>query len=178
MGANKIDVPKGEENYDRLSELDYPVIPMSCESELILRRAAEKDLIEYHPGESEFKITNDEKINEKQKKALNSVQKLLEEWGSTGIQKAIDKAIYDLLEKIVVYPVDDENKLTDAKGNVLPDSMLVPKGITAREFAYEIHSDLGDSFIHAINARSNRRIGEDYKLKNGDIIRIVAAKGR
>lgn len=178
LGANKIDVPKGKENYDRLSELDYPIIPMSCESELILRRAAEKDLIEYHPGESEFKITNDEKINEKQKKALNSVQKLLEEWGSTGIQKAIDKAIYDLLEKIVVYPVDDENKLTDAKGNVLPDAMLVPKGITAREFAYEIHSDLGDSFIHAINARSNRRIGEDYKLKNGDIIRIVAAKGR
>ncbi|KXA91268.1 translation-associated GTPase, partial [candidate division MSBL1 archaeon SCGC-AAA259D18] len=77
----------------------------------------------------------------------------------------------------MVYPVDNENKLTDAKGNVLPDAILVSRGTTAREFAYEIHSDLGDSFIHAIDARSNRRIGENYKLKNGDIIKIVAAKG-
>ena len=103
---------------------------------------------------------------------------MLEEWGSTGVQDAIDKAIYDLLGLIVVYPVDDENKLTDAKGNVLPDAFLVPKGITAREFAYEIHSDLGETFIHAMDARTNRRVGEHHELENGDIIRIVASKGR
>ncbi|KXA91450.1 translation-associated GTPase, partial [candidate division MSBL1 archaeon SCGC-AAA259A05] len=178
LAANKMDVPEAKENFERLLKLDYPVVPMSCEAELILRRASEKGFIDYQPGEGEFEIINEDKMNEKQKKALNSVRKLLQEWGSTGVQDAIDKAIYSLLEMIVVYPVDNENKLTDAKGNVLPDAILVSRGTTAREFAYEIHSDLGDSFIHAIDARSNRRIGENYKLKNGDIIKIVAAKGR
>ncbi len=109
---------------------------------------------------------------------MKSVRNLLDEWGSTGVQDAIDKAIYDLLGMIVVYPVEDENKLTDRKGNVLPDAFLVPEGSTARDLAYEIHSDLGESFIHAIDAHSNRRIGESYKLEDGDVIRIVAAEGR
>lgn len=178
LAANKIDIPSAKENFERLSKLDYPVLPMSCESELVLRRASEKGLIRYSPGEGEFQIVKEEKLSKDQKKALDAVQRVLKEWGSTGVQDAIDKAIYDLLNMIVVYPVDDENKLTDTKGNILPDAFLVPKGTTAHEFAYEIHSDLGDSFIHAIDARSNRRIGEKYKLKNGDIIRIVAAKGR
>lgn len=178
LGANKIDVQGAEENYEKLTELDYPVIPMSCESELALRRAAEKDLIKYTPGESEFEIINEEKLNEQQSKALNSVRNFLDKWGSTGVQDAIDKAIYDLLGMIVVYPVENENKLTDAKGNVLPDAFLVPEGTTAHEFAYEIHSDIGDTFIHAIDARTNRRIGEDKKLENGDIIKIVSTKGK
>lgn len=178
LGANKIDMAGAEENFERLSELDYPVVPMSCESELALRRAAENELIDYYPGDSDFNVLNEDKLGGDQKKALKSIRKLLEDWGSTGVQKAIDKAIYELLGMIVVYPVDDENKLTDAKGNVLPDAFLVPEGTTAREFAYEIHSDLGDTFIHAIDAFSNRRIGENHKLKDGDVIKIVASKGR
>lgn len=178
LAANKIDVEEAKENYGRLSELEYPVVPMSCEAELALRKAAEKELIDYSPGNSKFKILDEEGLSNEQKSALDSVRELLDEWGSTGVQEAIDKAIYDLLEMVVVYPVDDENKFTDAKGNVLPDAFLVPKGTTAHEFAYEIHSDLGESFIHAIDAKTNRRISEDYKIKNGDIIRIVSAKGR
>lgn len=178
LAANKIDIEGAEENYERLLDLDYSVVPMSCESELVLRRAAEKDLIEYAPGDSDFVILDEEGLTEDQMKALQSVRGFLEKWGSTGVQDAIDEAIYDLLDMIVVYPVDDKNKLTDADGNVLPDAYLVPDGTTAREFAYEIHSDLGESFIHAFNARTGRRIGEDYKLENGDIIRIVASKGR
>lgn len=178
LGANKIDVKGAEENYERLSKLDYPVIPMSAESELALRRAAEKGLVDYSPGQPDFDIVDKGNLSEDQEKALKSVRGILGRWGSTGIQDAIDKAIYDLLEMIVVYPVDDENKLTDKKGNVLPDAFLVPKGTTAKEFAYEIHSDLGDSFLHAIDARSNRRIGEESELSDGGIIRIVSSKGR
>jgi len=178
IGANKVDMEKAEENYKKLEETDYKVVPMSSESELALRRAEEKGLIDYKPGDSEFKITKEGKLGKKQKKALESIQGFLDKWGSTGVQKAIDRAIYDLLEMIVVYPVDDENHLTDKKGNVLPDAFLVPEGTTAKEFAYQIHSDLGDSFLHAINARTDQRIGEGYKLKNEDIIRIVSAKGR
>lgn len=178
IGANKIDVQNAKENYERLLELDYPVFPMSCESELVLRRASEKGLVDYSPGAGDFEVLDKEGLSDDQIEALNSVRGILEEWGSTGVQEAIDKAIYDLLGMIVVYPVEDEAKLTDAKGNVLPDALLVPEGSTARDLAHEIHSDLGDSFIHAINARSNRRIGENYKLKDNDVIRIVSAKGK
>lgn len=178
LGANKIDIEGAKENYERLSELDYPVVPMSAESELALRRAEDKDLIDYSPGNSDFGIIKGESLNEDQRNALESVREILKEWGSTGVQDAIDEAIYELLGMIVVYPVDDENKLTDTKGNVLPDAFLVPESTTAKEFAYEIHSDLGDTFLHAIDARTNRRIGENYELENQDIIRIVSSKGR
>ncbi|MBS3815199.1 MAG: redox-regulated ATPase YchF [Hadesarchaea archaeon] len=178
IAANKIDLPKAEENVERISNSGRLTIPTSAEAELALRKAAEKGFIDYTPGASDFDILEKEKLDEKQTQALKSIKKLLDKWGSTGIQQVIDEAIYHLLGMIVVYPVDDENKLTDKKENVLPDAMLVPEGITAREFAYEIHSDLGDTFINAINARTNRRIGEDYKLKDGDVIKIIAGKGR
>jgi len=176
LGANKVDLEGGKENYKRLKDLDYPVIPMSCESELALRRAENKDLIDYTPGSSDFEILDKDKLSDSQKRGLDSVKDFLEEWGSTGVQDAIDKAIYDMLGMIVVYPVEDENDYTDNKGNVLPDAYLVPEGTTAKEFAYEIHTDIGESFIHAVNAKTNRRVGEDYELENEDIIRIVSSK--
>ncbi len=178
LGANKIDMKGAKENYEKLAELDYPTVPMSCESELALRRAADNGLIDYKPGDSNFEIIDEGKLSDDQREALTSVKTILEEWGSTGVQDAIDKAIYDLLEMIVVYPVDDEHKFTDKKGNVLPDAYLVPEGTTAKEFAYEIHSDLGESFLHAIDAKTERRVGENYELENEDIIRIVSTKGR
>lgn len=176
--ANKVDLSAAKENVDRLSELDLLTVPTSAESELALRRADEKGLISYEPGGNSFEVLEEGKLNEDQMRALDSIGDLLRKWGSTGVQKVVDEAIYNLLNMIVVYPVDDENKLTDKKENVLPDAFLVSEGTTAREFAYQIHSDLGDSFIHGVDARTKRRIGEDYRLKNGDVIRIVAAAGR
>lgn len=178
IAANKMDIPTAEENIERLNRTDRLVIPTSAIAELDLRRATEKNMINYIPGEGDFDILEREKLSEKQIRGLESIRELLNKWGSTGIQKVVDEAIYNLLKMIVVYPVDDENKFTDKKGNILPDAILMPEGITSREFAYEIHSDLGDTFIHAIDARTKRRIGEDKKLKNGSIIKIVAGKGR
>lgn len=178
IAANKIDLPTAKPNVERLRKTGRMTIPTSSEAELALRKAADKDLIRYKPGEGNFEILKHEALNERQLKALESIEKLLEKWGSTGVQQVVDRAVYDFLDMIVVYPVDDENKFTDKKGNVLPDAFLVPKGSTAREFAFLIHTDLGESFIHAIDARTKRRIGEDYELKDRDVIRIVAAKGR
>jgi len=178
IAANKADVPAAEPNIKRLRQRGYLVVPTCSEAELILRRAGEKGLVRYEPGSGSLEILKPESLNEQQSKALEVIRALLKKWGSTGIQQVVDKVIYELLNLIVVYPVDDEHKLMDKKGNVLPDAYLVPKGTTAREFAYVIHTDLGESFIHAIDARTKRRLGEDYALKEGDGIRIVAAKGR
>ncbi len=178
IAANKADMPAAEPNLERLRQRGYLVVPTCSEAELILRRAGEKGLVRYELGSGTFEILKPESLNEQQRKALEMIQTLLKKWGSTGVQQVVDKVIYELLNLVVVYPVDDEHELADKKGNVLPDAYLVPKGTTAREFAYVIHTDLGETFIHAIDARTKRRLGEDYTLEGGDVIRIVAAKGR
>jgi ribosome-binding ATPase YchF (GTP1/OBG family) len=72
--------------------------------------------------------------------------------------------------------VEDETRLTDHEGRVLPDAFMVPRGTTAKELAYRIHTDLGENFIRAINVRTHRTVGNDYVLQNDDVITIVARK--
>jgi ribosome-binding ATPase len=177
--ANKIDLPSAEANLKRMKDLDYMVIPCSAEAELGLRRAAEKKLIDYKPGDSDFKITHPEKLSAGQIKALEAIrEKVLVKNGSTGIQNAMNLAYFKLLNMITAYPVEDIEHLSDHNGRVLPDTYLIPQGTTARQLAYIIHSELGESFIYAIDARDKRRIGEDAVLKDRDVISIVSAKKR
>jgi ribosome-binding ATPase YchF (GTP1/OBG family) len=177
--ANKIDLPKAEENIERLKESGYEVVPCSAEAELALRRAGEKGLIKYTPGDCKLTLKNSEKLTTAQKRALKIIQEqILYKFGSTGIQEAINTAFLQLLQMIAVYPVEDSEHLSDHKGRVLPDVYLVPYGTTARQLAYIIHTELGDSFIHAIDIRGKNRIGEDYILKDRDVISIVSAKKR
>ncbi|MEM3090660.1 MAG: redox-regulated ATPase YchF [Candidatus Bathyarchaeia archaeon] len=179
IAANKIDVPTAEENFGRLQKLNYFVVPCCAEAELALRRAAEKKLIDYRPGDCTFKIYNPEKLTESQLRALETIrEKVLLKFGSTGVQEAINMAYFKLLNMITVYPVEDLEHLSDHHGRVLPDAYLVPYGTTARELAYLIHTELGESFIYAIEARERKRVGEDYILKDRDVISIVSAKKR
>jgi ribosome-binding ATPase YchF (GTP1/OBG family) len=105
-------------------------------------------------------------------------EKILLPNGSTGIQDAINTAYFKLLSMITVYPVEDVEHLANHKGQVLPDVYLVPYGTTAHQFAYLIHTELGESFIYAVDARGKKRIGEDAVLKDRDVISIVSAKKR
>jgi len=179
IAANKIDLPTAEENLERMKELNYTVVPCCAEAELALRRAAEKKLIDYKPGDCNFSVMEPEKLTEAQDKALQTVkEKILQKFGTTGVQEAINMAFFQLLNMIVVYPVEDLEHLADHKGKVLPDAYLVPYGTNAHQLAYIIHTELGESFIHAVEARERKRIGEDYLLKDRDVISIVSAKKR
>ena len=179
IAANKIDLPTAEENAERLKELGYMVIPCCAEAELALRRAAEKSLIDYRPGDCNFTIKKPEELTETQGKALKVIQeRILQKFGSSGVQEAINMAFFKLLNMIVVYPVEDLEHLSDHNGRVLPDAYIVPYGTTARQLAYIIHTELGESFIHAIEAHEKKRIGENYVLKDRDVISIVSAKKR
>jgi len=177
--ANKIDIPCAEENLERLKKLNYAVIPCCSEAELALRRATEKQLIDYRPGDCNFKINNPEKLTESQIQALETIrEKILLKLGSTGVQEAINMAYFKLLSMITVYPVEDLEHLSDHNGRVLPDAYLVPYGTTARQLAYIIHTELGEGFIYGVEARERKRVGEDYILKDRDVISIVSAKKR
>jgi ribosome-binding ATPase len=177
--ANKMDLPSAKMNIEKLKKLNYAVIPCSAEAELALRRAAEKQLIDYKAGDCNFKILQPEKLSPNQIKALETIrEKVLLENGSTGVQDAINWAYFKLLDMITVYPVEDLEHLADHNGRVLPDVYLVPHGTTAHQFAYLIHTELGEGFIYAVDARYRKRIGEDTILKDRDVLSIVSAKKR
>jgi ribosome-binding ATPase YchF (GTP1/OBG family) len=172
--ANKADLPTAEENIKKLQEKYGNVIPASAESELALVKASEAGLINYVPGSCDFEIVNEEKLNDAQKKALTYIKEhVLDKYGSTGVQEALNRVIFDLLNMLVVYPVEDEHKMSDSKGNVLPDAILIRQGSNPRDLAFVIHTDIGESFMHAMDARSCRRVSSDYELKSGDIISII-----
>ena len=144
-----------------------------------MRKASEKNLVSYIPGDSDFQILKENELKEDQKKALKAIrEKILLKYGSTGVQDAINSVFFNLLNMITVFPVEDPERLSDHRGRVLPDAYLVPKGTTARGLAYKIHSELGESFVYAIEVRTKRRVGEDYVLKDRDVISIVSAKKR
>ena len=173
IAANKCDKENSKENLEKLKQefSELIIIPCSADSELSLRQASKAGLIEYIPGESHFKIYED-KINEKQKQALESIQKnVLNVFGSTGVQEILDKTVFDLLGYIAIYPAG--SKLSDSKGNILPDCFLLPKNSTALDFAYYLHTDIGDNFIKAIDVRTKMPVGKDHILKHRDGIEIM-----
>lgn len=179
VAANKADREGTEENIQRMRQAGYVVIPTCAEAELALRRAAEAKLINYTSGDSDFEIPNTSKLNDNQLKALEKIRnKVFERWGTTGVQETINEAFFNLLNMITVYPVEDSEKLMDHNGNILPDCYLVSKGTTAKQFAAEIHTDLADGFIYAIDAKTKKRLGESHTLKKDDVIQIVSAKAR
>jgi ribosome-binding ATPase len=175
IAANKIDTPKGKENYEMLTKKfpDMLIVPCSADSELALREAAKANLIEYIPGEKDFKITGN--VNEAQEGALKKMKKNVLgpfETG-TGIQAILNKAVFELLGYLAIFPAG-ATKLKDSKGKTLPDCFLLPPESTALDFAYFLHTDFGKNFIRAVDARSKKTVGRDYKLKNRDALEIVS----
>ncbi len=175
--ANKVDVPMAMKNFHRLREeyKDIMVVPASAEAELTLRRAENKGLIKYVPGDERFDIAKQEELNDKQKWALNFIRKdILGEYMRTGVQHAINVAVFKLLKMNAVYPVADASKLTDKHGNVLPDIYLLPTGSTIEDLAKQIHSELAKGLLYAIDIRDGLRLPTDYQLKDRDVVSIVS----
>ena len=140
---------------------------------MALKNASKANLIEYSPGSSKFS-SDSSNLKDNQINALKLISDYLEENGSTGVQECLEKAVLDKLDLIAIYPVEDETHFTDGQQRVLPDAFLLPRGSTALDLAYKVHTDIGDSFIRAIDCNSKRVIGRDHELSDGDIIKIVA----
>jgi ribosome-binding ATPase YchF (GTP1/OBG family) len=175
--ANKIDQPTAHDNFIKIKEqLSSDVFPVSALAEVFLRNEEENNAISYTLGDSTFDIIDKAKLGDKKEELLLKIKSdIFQKYGSTGVQTVLSHVIFNLLEMIVVFPVEDITKFTDKSGNVLPDAFLVPKGTKAIEFAAKVHTDFAENFIHAQLAPSGRRIGADYELQNNDIIRIVSA---
>ncbi|NAZ11384.1 MAG: redox-regulated ATPase YchF [Desulfurococcales archaeon] len=176
--ANKADIPASLDNIKRLREefKDTPVIPASAEAELALKKAAKAGIIEYMPGDSSFAIKKPEKLSDAQRKALRYIEeKVMQKYGSTGVQQAIETAVYQVLGRVPVYTVEDPVRLTDKKGNVLPDVFLVDRRATIRDVAYLIHSDFARNLVGAINAKTKLRISGDSPVQHGLVVKFIVA---
>jgi hypothetical protein len=174
LAANKMDIASPD-NVKRLLALkNQIVIPVSGAAEIALRMAEKTGLIKYKPGDPDFQIAGS--LNAAQTAGLEKIRELMKQYGGTGVQQCINRAVFELLDYIVLYPVEDESKFTDRKGVILPDAFLMKRGSTARDLAFRVHSDIGESFLFAIDAKSKMRLGEKHELKDGDVIKIVSTK--
>ena len=177
--ANKIDKEIGMGNYIKLkNKTEREVLPCSALAEYFLRKYHQEKKIEYLPGTDEFSIINEQNLSQKELEMLKNIrEKILKPLKETGIQNALNFAVFNILNQICVYPISDINKFTDNNDNVLPDAFLVKQGTLLRNFIRDkIHTDLADHFIFGIDARTKKRLGENYELKHNDIIKIVTAK--
>jgi ribosome-binding ATPase YchF (GTP1/OBG family) len=171
VAANKVDLAPGE-HVGRLLDLDPPAIPTTAQGELALRRGVESGVVEYDPGDPEFEIVGE--VSDAQRETLEGLRETMAEYGGTGVQSALNYPVYDLLDQVTVYPVEDASKWTDGTGDVLPDAFLLGRGSTPRDLAYAVHSDIGDGYLHAVDARSDRQVSDDYELEEGDVIKVVS----
>lgn len=176
--ANKVDLPFASENFKRLRE-EYKgsiIVPASADAELTLRRAESRGMIKYLPGDERFEINNQQKLNDKQRWALNFIRKdILGEYLRTGVQFAINVTVFKLLRMNAVYPIADVSKLSDKHGNILPDVYLMKSGSTVEDLAREIHTELVKGLLYAIDIRDGLRLPTNYHVKDRDILSIVSA---
>ncbi|MFC7213370.1 redox-regulated ATPase YchF [Saliphagus sp. GCM10025334] len=174
IAANKMDTPAAQANYDEItSDPDYEhltIVPCSAHAEKALKSADKASVVDYQPGDDDFEITGD--ISESQEEGLEQIRDFLQSYGATGVQAALETALFDVLGVTPVFP-GGANGLGNERGEVLPDCFLIPPESTAEDFAYSLHSDIGDGFLYAIDCRSNRQLGKDYPVESRDVIEIV-----
>jgi hypothetical protein len=178
IAANKSDIapPLFIEKLKGLESQGYKVIFCSAGYELALRMAAKNNLIDYLPGDKDFTVREPGKLNAQQKVALDKIKEFMKTYGGTGIQQAMNTVVFELLNYIIAYPVEDETHFSDKNGTVFPDAFLIKKGSTPRDLAFKVHTQIGESFLFGVNARTKMRLGDKHELQFNDIIKIVSTK--
>jgi len=176
IAFNKMDAAGAKQNLEhaRAGNGAEKIFPCSAAVELALRKAADRNIINYTPGAKSFEIVGNP--DERQAEALVKMKVFLEQGGGSGVQEIIDWIVYQKLNGIIVYPVEDEHRCSNHKGEVLPDAFLVPRGTTAVQLAGMVHTDLANKFIGAVDARKKIRVGATHELADGDVIKIVSGR--
>ncbi len=170
VAGNKVDTAPAD-LVERLVER-AGAVPTTAQGELALRRGADRGVVAYDPGDPDFEIVGD--VGDGERETLEALRSTMREYDGTGVQRALNHAVYELLDHVTVYPVEDAAKWTDGSGATLPDAHLLPRGSTPRDLAYAVHSDIGDGYLHAVDARSDRQVSEEYELEEGDVIKVVS----
>ena len=73
------------------------------------------------------------------------------------------------------YPVAQAVNLSDRKGRILPDLILLKDGSTIEDLAKEIHTDLTKGLLYGKDLRYNLRLPVTYQLRDRDVVSLVSA---
>jgi ribosome-binding ATPase YchF (GTP1/OBG family) len=174
IAANKMDTPEAQANWEAITtDPDYDhltFVPASAHAEGALKKADDNGVIDYTPGADEFEIVGDPSAE--QEAGLEQIRDFITEFGGTGVQQAIETALFDVLGCIAVFP-GSANGGDDEKG-VFRDCFVLPDDATTEDFAYFLHSDIGDGLLHGIDCRTERQVGADHDLSHRDVVEIVS----
>ena len=176
IAANKMDTPAAQGNWEAITsdpEYDHlSFVPVSAHAEKALKNATEAGVVDYTPGDDAFDVVGD--VSSEQAAGLDRIADFVAEHDGTGVQNALEAAVFDVLGCIAVFP-GSANGSKDEKG-VFRDCFLLPEGSTTEDFAYHIHSDIGEGLLHGTDCRSGRQIGTDHELAHRDVIELVSTK--
>lgn len=101
-------------------------------------------------------------VNEAQLRAREWVQRLLE------LQRSTNDSL-EFIENVKIDLFPDEVYVFTPKGHI----MELPKGATPVDFAYTVHSDVGN---HCVSAKVNRRVVPlSMPLTNGQTVEVLTA---
>ncbi|MFB6180129.1 MAG: redox-regulated ATPase YchF [Halorientalis sp.] len=172
VAANKMDTPAAQANFEEItSDPDYEhltVVPASAHAEKALKQADEQGAVDYRPGACEFEIAGE--VSDEQEAGLEQIRTFVNEFEGTGVQQAIETALFSEFGAIAVFP-GAESPQDD--GTFLQDCFVLPEGSTTEDFAYFLHTDIGDGFLHGKDIRSGRQIGSDHELAHRDVVEIT-----
>ncbi|KTG27157.1 redox-regulated ATPase YchF [Haloferax profundi] len=174
IAANKMDKPVSQENYEEItSDPDYDHLtftPTSAHAEKALKNADEGGVVDYQPGADDFDIVGD--VSGEQEAGLEQIREFIGEYGGTGVQQSLEMALFDVMGAIAIFPGSANGK-SDSQG-VFRDCFILPEGSTTEDFAYHLHSDIGDGLLHGIDCHSKRQIGSDHELEHRDVVEIIS----
>ena len=172
VAANKMDTPTAQANYDAITsdpEYDHlTVVPVSAHAEKALKTADESGVVAYRPGASDFEVVED--VSDEQATGLDTIASFVADFDGTGVQSALETALFERFGAIAVFPGNGSPR---DDGTFLQDCFVLPEGSTAEEFAYFLHSDIGEGFLHGHDARSGRQIGADHELDHRDVVEVT-----
>ncbi|WP_436901160.1 redox-regulated ATPase YchF [Halovenus halobia] len=173
IAANKMDLPEAQDNWNEITEdpaYDHlTFVPVSAHAEKALKNGAEQDVLEYVPGDSDFEITGD--LPREKKTGLEQIREFAGEFDGTGVQQALEAAVFDVLELKAVFPGTASGEWTNGP---FRDCFLLPSDATAEEFAYHLHTDIGEGFLHGIDCRSERQVGAETVLDDRAVIEVIS----
>ncbi|WP_340099526.1 redox-regulated ATPase YchF [Salinibaculum salinum] len=172
VAANKMDTEAAQDNWSEITtDPDYDhltFVPVSAHAEKALKNGDEQGVLDYRPGDEDFEVTAD--LPDEKRAGLEQIREFIGAYGGTGVQQALETALFEELDAIAVFP--GARKPQD-DGSFLQDCFVLPDGSTAEDFAYFLHSDIGDGFLHAHNVRTERQIGADTQLDHRDVVEIT-----
>ncbi|QIO23823.1 redox-regulated ATPase YchF [Haloarcula sp. JP-L23] len=172
IAANKMDTPAAQDNWETVtSDPEYEhltFVPVSAHAEKALKNGDEQGVLDYRPGDGDFEVTAD--LPEEKAAGLEQIREFVDEFDGTGVQQALETALFEELDAIAVFP--GARKPQD-DGTFLQDCFVLPDGSTAEDFAYFLHTDIGDGFLHAHDVRSGRQVGADTELDHRDVVEIT-----